>query len=223
MLTNLNNSPQGILFDLDGTLLDTANDLGAALNHVLNQHQLPTVHRSAYRPIASDGAKGLLELGFAEKIHQYNFDELRHQFLEYYRHNIAVNTILYSGVDRLISALDDNGIPWGIVTNKPETLTLALLPSFPELNQCKVIVGGDTLTKRKPDPEPLLFACEKLNLPPSQCLYVGDAPRDIEAGNAANMTTIIAKWGYIQNLEECQHWSADIHCEQPTDILNLLR
>ncbi|GHE90478.1 HAD family hydrolase [Thalassotalea profundi] len=214
---------QAVLFDLDGTLLDTANDLGESLNYVLTQYDLPIIKRASYRPIASDGAKGLLELGFKDKLSSYNFDQLRHEFLTYYEQNIAENTEIYSGVIELIQYLEANDIAWGIVTNKPENLTLKLLPSFPEFNQCQVIVGGDTLSKRKPDPEPLLHACQQINVDPKHTLYVGDAPRDIEAGNAANMTTIIAQWGYILNPEECAQWASDFSCESPLEIKALIK
>ena len=180
-----NKTFKGVLFDLDGTLLDTANDLGEALNYVLAQHDMPLVAREKYRPIASDGAKGLLTLGFGDKLTQYDFEVLRESFLNYYDNNIAVHTCLYDGIDKLIGDLDNKDIPWGIVTNKPIGLTNKLLPHFPEFSQCKVVLGGDSLPERKPHPKPLLKACQELGINANECLYVGDAPRDIEAGNAA--------------------------------------
>ncbi|GAA5137142.1 HAD family hydrolase [Thalassotalea piscium] len=220
---SLPSATQAVLFDLDGTLLDTANDLGAALNHLLLQNNLPLVERSAYRPVASDGAKGLLELGFKDKLSAFNFQELRQQFLSYYENNIATHTSIYSGVIELIEYLKQHNITWGIVTNKPEDLTLKLLPNFPEFNDCQVIIGGDTLAKRKPDPEPLLHACKEMNVDPKHTLYVGDAPRDIEAGNAANMTTVIAQWGYINNLSDCNNWLSDFSCKSPLEIKALIK
>ncbi|NMP31392.1 HAD-IA family hydrolase [Thalassotalea sp. M1531] len=206
---------KGVLFDLDGTLLDTANDLGEALNFVLSQHNLPTVAREKYRPVASDGAKGLLELGFKDKLSQYDYEALRKEFLNYYQKNIAVHTCLYSGINDLIAYLDENNIPWGIVTNKPINLTNALLPSFTELSNAQSILGGDSLPQRKPHPAPLLQAAKEIGVAPSDCIYVGDAPRDIEAGNRANMFTVIAKWGYIENLNEIDEWLANIKIDHP--------
>lgn len=216
------NTPQAVLFDLDGTLLDTADDLGEALNYVLTKRGFSTMSPSQYRPVASDGAKGLLELGFSNALSNYNFEELRAEFLHYYEANIANKTALYAGIDELLTHLNEKNIVWGIVTNKPELLSKKLLPCFHQFSQSKVLVGGDTLTKRKPDPEPLFFAADKLQVAPEHCLYVGDAPRDIEAGNKANMTTIIAAWGYIPDINDCQHWQADYLVEKPTDIIALI-
>lgn len=213
---------KGILFDLDGTLLDTADDLGAALNHVLHSKGLPHVNREHYRPIASDGATGLLNLGFGEKMAQYDADELRAQFLQYYENNIAVHTQLYAGVAQLLTYLDEHEIPWGIVTNKPIGLTKTLLPHFPELKNSKINIGGDSLSTRKPHPEPLLHSCKHLNIQPSDCIYLGDAPRDIEAGNAAGMYSVIALWGYIIDSQACNTWQADLQCTKPEQLLSLL-
>jgi len=215
----MNNKVNAVLFDLDGTLLDTANDLGEALNYVLGQYDLPLVDREMYRPVASDGAKGLLELGFKERLPHFNYDELRVKFLTYYQHNLAKYTCLYSGVEQLLTALNNENIPWGVVTNKPEKLTQLLLPQFEQFNYCKVMVGGDTLPKRKPDPAPLHFACQQLNIKPEQCLYIGDAHRDIEAGNRANMTTIVAAWGYIKASDNIKDWHANHVANTPQECL----
>jgi phosphoglycolate phosphatase len=214
-----NKAIASVLFDLDGTLLDTADDLGAALNHVLSLYNKPVVAASAYRPIASDGAKGLLNLGFGAEIVDYSFEVLRQQFLDYYEQNIAVHTCLYPGVAELLVQLELREIPWAIVTNKPEGLTNKLLPFYAEFSQCAVMVGGDTLPQRKPDPEPLLYACKKIAVDHRQCLYVGDALRDIEAGNSADMKTFVANWGYILADENCQTWQADHIIEAPLDLL----
>jgi N-acetyl-D-muramate 6-phosphate phosphatase len=210
---------QAVLFDLDGTLLDTANDLGEALNFVLRNYNLPQIPREIYRPVASDGALGLLTLGFNEKLQSYDYEELRTEFLTFYHENIAQHTCLYSGVKELLTHLNSQNIPWGIVTNKPEGLTKQLLPSFPELDQCAVMVGGDTLPKRKPDPEPLFYACDAINVDPKHCLYVGDAHRDIEAGNSAGMKTLVAQWGYIKSTDNVELWQADYLINAPQDLM----
>ena len=210
---------KAVLFDLDGTLLDTANDLGEALNYVLNKYNFPTVAREHYRPVASNGAKGLLELGFGEQLDEFDYDVLRQEFLAHYQENIAVHTCLYPGISELLTELNKQDIPWGVVTNKPEGLTSLLLPYFDEFKNCQVMVGGDTLKERKPHPAPLLYASQQLSVNANECIYVGDAPRDIEAGNRAKMYTIIAKWGYILATDECNLWQACAIAESPLDIL----
>lgn len=212
---------QAVLFDLDGTLLDTANDLGEALNYILRQYNLPTIAREEYRPVASDGALGLLNLGFRERLSEFDYDTLRSEFLDYYQKNIANHTCLYSGVSELLSYLNTENIPWGIVTNKPEGLTKQLLPYFPEFENCSVMVGGDTLTKRKPDPAPLFHACEQMNINPKQSLYIGDALRDIEAGNRAGMKTFIAQWGYIKATDNINDWQADFIIKTPQELYSI--
>lgn len=217
------NTHKAVLFDLDGTLLDTANDLGEALNYVLTKRNLQPISREVYRPVASDGSKGLLELGFGERLKDFDFEELREEFLSYYENNIAIHTTLYPGIEDLLNQLNDKNIPWGIVTNKPEYLSKILIPQFPQFEHCKILVGGDTLPQRKPDPTPVLFACEQMGCKPQDCIYVGDAPRDIEAGNRANMYTIIAEWGYILDLSECNNWSANASTFTPQDILSTIK
>ncbi|WP_206485563.1 HAD-IA family hydrolase [Thalassotalea sp. G2M2-11] len=221
-MTTPSQAAKGVLFDLDGTLLDTADDLGSALNHVLNQRDFPSIKPERYRPVASDGAKGLLELGFGQQLTQFCYDELRAEFLAYYQHHIADNTCLYPGVEQLLNTLNQRNIPWGIVTNKPEGLTLSLLPHFPEFAQCKVVVGGDTLPTRKPDPQPLLFAVNELNIEATDCLYIGDALRDIEAGNRAQMITIVAQWGYIKASDDTSLWQANYIAENSSDCLTFI-
>jgi 2-phosphoglycolate phosphatase len=219
----MNTTISGVLFDLDGTLLDTANDLGEALNYVLRQYGIAEVTREKYRPIASDGALGLLTLGFAEQLKNLNYEQLRAEFLAYYEANIAVHTCLYPEVSELLLSLNERKIPWGIVTNKPEGLTRLLLPYFTEFENCLSLIGGDTLTNRKPHPEPILKACEEISVASNRCLYVGDALRDIQAGNSANSTTVVAKWGYILANEDCSSWQADYHAKTPLDILSLIK
>lgn len=212
-----------VLFDLDGTLLDTADDLGAALNYVLSLYNREPITAKDYRPIASDGALGLLNLGFGEAIKEYDYEVLRQQFLDYYQDNIATYTCLYPGVKTLLQQLEADNIPWGIITNKPEGLTKILLPYYPEFAQCAVMVGGDTLAERKPDPAPILYACQQINVDNQHCFYVGDALRDIQAGNRAQMKTFVANWGYILADENCQTWQADHIIESPTDLLAYIK
>ena len=212
---------QGILFDLDGTLLDTADDLGAALNHVLTLHDMPTVTEAEYRTAASDGSIALLNLGFGKMIGNFSLEVLREEFLKYYQGNIAIHTRFYPGIDSLLKHLNKQKIPWGVVTNKPIDMTLDLLPHFDEFSSpyCLSIIGGDSLPQRKPHPAPLLQASKAIDVSAKQCIYVGDALRDITAGNSANMFTIIAEWGYITDLKECKNWQANLSVKDPNEIL----
>ena len=216
------NAPEAILFDLDGTLLDTARDLGNALNHLLEQQGRPTCTYEQFRPIASHGAKGLLELGFGDLLNAENFAELRKVFLEFYNQNICVDTCLFEGVSTLLNELDNQRMPWGIVTNKPGGLTRSLLPNFEELATCGVMVSGDCLEKRKPDPEPLLHAADQLGIDPDRIWYVGDAERDIEAANAAGMISVIADYGYISESDKPDQWQADLRINKADHLVKLI-
>jgi len=214
--------PEAVLFDLDGTLVDTADDLGAALNFVLTQHGLPAVAASDYRPVASHGAKGLLELGFGNAISQYDFASLRQQFLQYYADNLAVHSQTLPGIDQLLQQLQANNIRWGIVTNKPYKLAAALLRQMPQLSQCQVLLGGDSLQQRKPSPIPLLVAAHQLKIPSRQCWYLGDAQRDIEAANRANMLSVLAAYGYIASNDQPESWQAAVTIQHPSELLMAL-
>lgn len=208
-LTSIQELPQAVLFDLDGTLVDTADDLGAALNHVLTLHGLPTKTAEAYRPMASHGAKGLLQLGFGEALVDYDFAVLRQQLLAYYQQHLTHHSKLFSGGYALLQLLDSVDIPWGIVTNKPYKLSAQMLREMPELSRCKILLAGDSLSQRKPNPIPLLVASHQLKVTRNRCWYIGDAERDIEAGNRANMKTFIAGFGFIDKTDTPETWGAD--------------
>ncbi|MFT6898423.1 MAG: 2-phosphoglycolate phosphatase [Paraglaciecola sp.] len=214
--------PKALLFDLDGTLLDTARDLGNALNHVLATHHQPPCDYAIYRNIASDGSKGLLNIGFGSRIHDYNFAQLRQQFLDYYHQAICVETALFCGVGELIQGMDSANIPWGIVTNKPGWLTAKLLPNFSEFENCQVVISGDTFTQRKPHPRPLLAAAKSLNVVPENTWYVGDAKRDIDAAKAANMLSVLASYGYIDTTHQAHLWAADLQVDHPATLLDYI-
>ena len=216
------NKPSALLFDLDGTLLDTARDLGNALNYVLAKYDFPLCSYEQYRPIASDGSLGLLNLGFGDQLGKFDFDVLRQQFLDYYNDNICIDTVPFEGVIPLIAELDRKDLPWGIVTNKPGWLTDVLLPNFDAFANCKIAISGDTLAQRKPHPEPLLHAAKALGIDPLDTWYVGDAERDIEAANAANMISVVADYGYISDNQTSKRWQADLHIDSPTDLLKFL-
>lgn len=211
---------QALLFDLDGTLLDTADDLGAALNTVLRNHQYPEVGSDIYRPAASNGAAALLAAGFKASWAQQPQTQLLDEIVTQYSANIATHTRCFLGIEQLLIALDNKGIPWGIMTNKPGFLTDPLVKAIPALKNARIVVSGDTLAQSKPSPLPLLHCAEKMNVAPSHCLYVGDAQRDIQAGKAANMHTATALWGYVPSVNEALAWNADFNWHSPIDAFN---
>lgn len=210
---------RGVLFDLDGTLLDTAKDLGNALNYVLHAKGFPSCPMSTYRAYASDGSKSMLKLGFGESFEQFDTDELIAMFLNHYETHICVETCLFDGVERVLTALNNNAIPWGIVTNKPEYLTDKLLPNFPIFDQSMINISGDTLPQCKPDPAPMHFAADKLGLPPEQILYLGDAERDMLAANNAQMASVVAQYGYIKENEDTKLWCGKYNINHPEQLL----
>lgn len=213
---------EGILFDLDGTLLHTADDLGAALNYVLQQHGMSATSQADYTGQASNGAVAMLKMGFGQAIENHDLSALRGQFLSYYLDNIATHTRYYAQVAKTLTFLNEQQVPWGIVTNKPEYLTTALLKHFPLLENCHVVVGGDTVGIAKPDPKPMLHALERIGLAGNQCLYVGDAKRDIEAGQNVDMKTAAALYGYISAQDDPNSWQADYQLDSFGQLLELL-
>lgn len=211
-----------ILFDLDGTLLDTAPDLAYALNSIRMANQQASLPFETIRPAASHGTKGLLKIGFNISDQDPRFETLKQQLLAAYSDNIANHTKLFSGVAELIHYLTDNNFTWGIVTNKPGWLTEPLLQqiTFPHPPHC--VVSGDTVARAKPYPDPLLYACNLLNCRPANCIYIGDAERDIQAGKAAGMTTLIAGYGYLSIDDKPEQWQADGFIRAPKEIIDWL-
>jgi phosphoglycolate phosphatase len=213
---------EAILFDLDGTLLDTALDLADATNYVLKKHNVAPISDAQAKKYASDGMRALLKSGIdEEKWDQYDFEEMRLEFLEYYNTHINVRTVFFKDMDKLLNALNQNNIKVGIVTSKPDHLANLLLRKFKEFNFISEIVGCDLLTKSKPDPEPLLYTCNKLNVDPKKCVYIGDHIRDIEAGKNANMDTILAKWGYIKE-EDLHSFKATYIAEDVAHLAKII-
>lgn len=209
---------QAILFDLDGTLVDTAPDLGYALNTLLEQEgKVPLAHE-LIRPVASNGSAGLLGLGFGISSDAPNYRDLQQRFIKLYQANLSRESGLFPGMDELLSKLDSDNIPWGIVTNKPAFLTDPLVEQLALSHRTPCVVSGDTTPHSKPHPAPLLHACELLSVPAQSCLYVGDAARDIEAGKNANMTTIAARYGYIADDDDPANWQADGFIDHPDEL-----
>ncbi|GHD57877.1 HAD family hydrolase [Jeongeupia chitinilytica] len=210
---------RAILFDLDGTLADTAPDLGAALNRLLVEEGRPEQPYEAIRPLASHGARGLIGLGFGVGPDDASFSALRERFLAHYATALCERTVLFDGVAELIAAIGARGLPWGIVTNKPGRFTDPLVRELPLPVQPGCVVSGDTVGVAKPDPKPMLHAAEQLGVPAASCLYVGDAERDIEAGRRVGMKTVIADYGYISVDDQPIAWGADLRIAHPLDLL----
>lgn len=213
---------KAVLFDLDGTLADTARDLGAALNRLLAEEGLPAQPFDAIRPIASHGARGLIRLGFGIDLGHPDFNALRARFLDHYEASFADQTCLFDGINELILQLAARDLRWGIVTNKPMRFTDRLVPALPFATPPAVVVSGDTVGVAKPDPKPMLHAAELIGANPSCCIYVGDAERDIQAGHAVGMKTVLANWGYISDLDTPHAWGADLAIDHPLQLLNYL-
>ena len=197
-----------VLFDLDGTLIDTAPDMVRALTVMQTIHGLAPVDYDTGRSQVSNGAIGLLRLGFPERDVRFG-DPLHHEFLDVYARGLARDSALFPGLSSLLEQLENATVPWGIVTNKPGFLTEPLLAELGLSTRSAVTVCGDTLAVRKPDPAPMLHAASVAGLDPARTLYVGDALRDIEAGRGAGMGTVAAAYGYIAHGDDARRWNAD--------------
>jgi len=212
-------SAAAVLFDLDGTLADTAGDLVAALNRVRADRGLPGVSIATLRAHASSGARGMLGAGLDLRPDDDSYRELRDAFLAYYEKGLADTTQLFDGIDPLLAALERREIPWGVVTNKAERFTFPLLAALGLDQRASVIVCGDTTAHPKPHPAPLIHAADRLSIAVGQCIYVGDDLRDVQAGNAAGMATIVAKYGYLGETGDCVGWPATGWIEAPGELL----
>ena len=211
-----------VLFDLDGTLLDTAPDLAAALNRLRRERGQSELPPAVIRPTVSHGSPGMLKLGFGLEPDDARYAELNQRFLALYREAIAVQTALFPGMAEVLTHLEAVGIPWGVVTNKPGWLTEPLLKALALWARAACVVSGDTLSKRKPDPEPLWYACERAGATPARSVYVGDAERDVRAGNQAGMITLVAGFGYLSAEDRPEEWGAAGVLDRPADLLGWL-
>ncbi|WP_423063549.1 phosphoglycolate phosphatase [Candidiatus Paracoxiella cheracis] len=211
-----------LFFDLDGTLLDTAPDLAAALNQVLTHHDRPTLPLKVIRPAVAEGTRGILKQGFPIDENDEQFDLLKEEFLETYEQIMTRETKFFDGMEQVLDYLDDNALPWGIVTNKPGWLAKPLLSHFNLDNRYTCLVAGDTLAKRKPDPEPLYHACYLTGTDPEHSLYVGDALGDVRAAKTAGMYIIVATYGYLRPDYQPHLWQADGLIDSPLEIIDWL-
>lgn len=213
---------KAVFFDLDGTLADTAPDLGHALNRQRSARGLPPLTLALIRTEASAGARGLLGMGFNIGPNDPGYQAMRDEFLDFYAARLCHDTHLFPGIAELLDQLDARALPWGIVTNKPARFTLPLLQllGLDQRAAC-VISGGDT-THSKPHPEPLLAASNALAVAPAACIYLGDDMRDVEASLAAGMEPIIARYGYLGNSHPPESWGARYLIDQPQELLAYL-
>jgi len=211
---------EAVLFDLDGTLIDTAPDMGGALNKLLIEENLAPIPLDIIRPYVSQGGLVLTKLGFSEHVPECEIEPLRLRFLEHYRAIVAKDSVLFDSFEQVLGKLEAQNIPWGIVTNKPEWLTTPLLEQMALDQRVAVVICGDTLEHRKPHPLPLIVAAETIGIACENCLYVGDDQRDVDAGRAANMKTLIAAYGYIKQDTNLDEWQAEGIIEHPLDLLS---
>ncbi|MCP4235899.1 MAG: HAD-IA family hydrolase [Aestuariibacter sp.] len=208
---------EAILCDLDGTFIDTAADMGGALNNLLIEEGLPPIPLADIRPYVSQGGLVLTRLGFGEHVSDAEIEPLRLRFLQHYRDSVADQSQLFDGINEVLESLQKHQIAWGIVTNKPEWLTTPLLHKLGVSSP--VVICGDTFEHRKPHPLPLLNAAEILGVTCQNSIYVGDDERDVIAGKAAGMKTIIAAYGYIPATTNLYSWAADGIIQRPLDLL----
>jgi len=210
-----------VLFDLDGTLVDTAPDMVAALHLLQREHSVILSPYELARSNVSNGAIGLLRVGFPELEIEFG-DEMHQLYLERYADNICVESRVFAGIIELLDQLEGLGCPWGVVTNKPEHLTLPLLAALKLADRSGCVISGDTLSVRKPDPAPLLLACDIIGVDPGMAIYVGDAGRDIEAGQRAGMATIAAGYGYITEDDDPREWDADVIATSTEELAQIV-
>lgn len=213
---------KALLFDLDGTLLDTAPDFILAINKQLRTHGRQPLAENAIRTSVSHGSIGMIESVYGIKQDHPNFESLKEEFLEIYLSNIAEKTELFEGLQQVLDNCEQRNIPWGIVTNKPLKYTAPLMAELGLDQQSATTICPDHVTNPKPDPEALILACSQINIAPSDCIYIGDHIRDIQAGRNAGMRTIAAEWGYIEEFENITEWKADWMVKTSVDLNSLL-
>ena len=219
---NVFNDVRAVLFDLDGTLIDSAPDLGAAADKMRTDRGLPSLPLARYRPMAGAGARGMIGVAFGHGPDHPDYEGLKHEFLANYEACMTERTRAFDGVAELVDTLAQLGLAWGVVTNKMERFALPLTRHMPLFVSAGVVVGGDTTPHAKPHPAPLFEAAGRLDLPPAHCIYVGDDERDILAGHAAGMRTVAARYGYLGHKGDTLAWGAHAHIDTPLELLQWL-
>jgi len=213
---------EAVLFDLDGTLIDSAPDLGAAADKMRTDRGLTSLPLAHYRPMAGAGARGMIGIAFGLTPEDADFEALKEEFFVNYEACLTERTFAFDGIAELIQHLGKAGLKWGVVTNKSARFTLPLTKAMPLFNTAQSIVSGDTTSHSKPHPAPLLEAARQLDVAPGRCVYIGDDERDIVAGRAAGMPTIAAAYGYLGTAVDSTGWKADATIESPVALLKLL-
>jgi 2-phosphoglycolate phosphatase len=223
MATGTARAVRGVLFDLDGTLIDSAPDLAGAANRLRADHELEPLPLELLRPMVGSGARGMVGVAFGVVPGEAQFEPLRDAFLAHYEAMLLETTSPFAGVDEMLSALEAAGIPWGIVTNKATRFTTAIVAGLKLVERAAVVVCGDTTPHSKPHPGPLLHAADVMGLAPEDMVYVGDDLRDAQAARAAGMTMVAATWGYLGLGEPVQSWGADALADTPGQLLEWLQ
>lgn len=218
---NRHQAVRAVLFDLDGTLIDSAPDLAAAADKMRLDRGLPSISYEQYRPMAGAGARGMLGIAFDMAPEHPNFLSWREEFFSNYEMCLTQRTQAFTGVEELLSSLKLRGLRWGIVTNKSARFTNALVKQMPVLKDAAVVISGDTTAHAKPHPEPMFEAARRLKISPHHCVYVGDDKRDIQAGQAAGMPSLAASWGYMGS-HDVSTWQADATLLEPDCVLEWL-
>lgn len=214
--------PRGVLFDLDGTLVDSAGDLGAAADQLRTDRGLHPLGIDRYRSMAGAGARGMLGVAFGITPEHPDFGSLREEFFRNYELRLTVLTRTFDGVPELIAALQARGLRWGVVTNKPSRFSVPLTRALPVFDSSGALVSGDTTPHTKPHPAPLIEGARRLGVAPSDCVYVGDDERDVVAGRAAGMKTVAARYGYLGQGADTTQWGADAAIDTPLSLLSVL-
>jgi len=217
------NNTAAVFFDLDGTLVDTAPDMVGALLRLCDEEQQPHPDLKHARNVVSDGSLGLVNLAFGLEQQAQERERRIQRFLALYAKYVCEDSALFDGMDELLHAIETADIPWGIVTNKPGWLTEPLLKALALDDRIICQFSGDSLPERKPHPAPMFAAAKAANVDPARCIYLGDAERDIAAGNAAGMITLTALWGYIETSHTPAEWGADGLLESPLDAIAWLQ
>ena len=217
------NNIDAVLFDLDGTLIDSAPDLGAAADKMRTDRGMQSLPLSAYRPLAGAGARGMIAVAFDVGPLDAEFNQLKEEFFDNYEARLVKNTHAFEGVAELIDQIHLAGLKWGVVTNKAARFTIPITQAMPLFKSAQTIVSGDSTPHAKPHPAPLLEAARRLGLPPVRCIYVGDDERDIAAGRAAGMVTVAAAYGYLGDVVDTIDWKADLTITKPIALLNFLK
>lgn len=209
--------PRGVLFDLDGTLLDSAPDMLATVNRMRAARGLGAMPLARLRPHVSRGGRAMVAAAFPD-LDDALREPMLGEFLDIYAQELGRHGAPFDGVDRLLDALEADGTRWGIVTNKPEYLAREIVPALGWSVRCAVLIGGDTLAERKPHPLPLQVACERMAVDVAECVYVGDDQRDIQAARAAPMPSIVALWGYRVDGDDPATWQGSVMVETPGEL-----